>query len=306
MGCVTSNGPVDVVPRRIQTPQKRAIAGVEFDFLTRLDVLSHILRWRRAAHKRYITLVNPHSVMTAHRNPAMRDALRGAGLCLPDGVGVVLAAKLLGYGRRHRVTGPTLMLELLDSGRAHGLRHFFYGGAEGVAERLREQFTASYPGLEVAGVYTPPFRNLSPAEDAAIVRRINRTRPDVVWVALGAPKQEVWMAAHCGAIDAAACIGVGAAFDFHSGNVKWAPRWIRKSGLEWAHRFFTAPRRMWRRNLDSPLFLFAIVRQWMKEKVGQRLVPSRATPSSPEPGAAPAASEHSVLPGRNLNSLVAD
>lgn len=280
MACVTSSGPVDAVIHRRSPPANQgAVAGFRFDFLTQTDVLGSILRWRRGGHKRYIVLANPHSVMTAHRNQPMRAAVRSAGLCLPDGVGIVLAAKLLGYGRRHRVTGPSLLLQVCDAGREHGVRHFFLGGAEGVAERLRDHLLNLYPGLQIAGLYCPPFRNLTPAEDAALVRRINRTQPDVVWVAMGAPKQEVWMAAHAGALNAPAMIGVGAAFDFHSGNVRWAPRWVRRSGLEWAHRLITEPRRMWRRNLDSPLFLFRVLAQSLRKKLVLRRTASDRIPS---------------------------
>jgi len=174
---------------------------------------------------------------------------------------LILAARLLGLKSRGRVTGPTLMLKLCDWGRERGYRHYFYGGKEGVAETLARRLSERFPGLEVAGTFSPPFRTLTEEEGAAVVEKINATRPDVVWVGLGAPKQEKWMAAHVGRIAAAALIGVGAAFDFHSGNVKWAPGWIRKIGMEWAWRLAHEPRRLWRRNLDSPLFLLAVMKQ---------------------------------------------
>jgi len=203
-------------------------------------------------------MVNPHSVLLCHRDLEMRKSADAATLVLPDGVGIVLAANVLGYAHQGRVTGPTLLLRLCDEGRAHGYRHFFYGGAAGIADELAERLCLRYPGLQVAGTYCPPFRRLSGREDVAIVRRINSTRPDIVWVGLGAPKQEKWLAAHKGRINATAMIGVGAAFDFHSGNVKWAPRWIRKIGCEWAFRLVREPKRMWRRNVDNTLFLFRL------------------------------------------------
>lgn len=172
-----------------------------------------------------------------------------------------LAARLLGYPHHGRVTGPTLMLKLCDWGREPRFRHFFYGGASGVAETLAERLTAQFPGLEVAGTCCPPFRELHPAEDAQMVRRINEAKPDIVWVGLGSPKQEKWMADHVGRIEAAALIGVGAAFDFHSGRVKWAPAWIRKMGIEWAYRLAREPKRMWRRNVNSFVFLAKVLQQ---------------------------------------------
>ena len=153
------------------------------------------------------------------------------------------------------------MLKLCDWGRKKGYRHFFYGGGEGIADKLAERLSHEYPGLNVSGTFGPPFRQVTYEEDQSIVEKINATRPDIVWVGLGAPKQERWMAKHVGRIKAAAMIGVGAAFDFHSGNVKWAPTLIRRLGLEWAYRLIQEPKRMWRRNLDSPLFLSRVVGQ---------------------------------------------
>ncbi len=235
--------------------RRHLIANVAFDFLVAGQIPAVIDYWRSAGLRSYITITNPHSVMLCHRDTDMRRATEEATLTLPDGVGIVLAAKLLGYGRRHRVTGPDLMLKLCDWGREYGFRHYFYGGAEGIGQRLADSLSGRFPGLVVAGVYTPPFRTLSAEEDEQVITQINKSKPDVVWVGLGAPKQEKWMLEHQGRIAAPAMIGVGAAFDFHSGNVKWAPRMVRRLGLEWAHRLLLEPRRMWRRNLDSPLFL---------------------------------------------------
>jgi N-acetylglucosaminyldiphosphoundecaprenol N-acetyl-beta-D-mannosaminyltransferase len=195
------------------------------------------------------------------QDAALQQATQGAALTLPDGVGIILAANLLGYSHQGRVTGPLLMLRLCDWGRAERLRHFFYGGAVGVAEALAWRLTRRYPGLDVAGTCRPPFRELTPSEDTEIVRRINATKPGVVWVGLGSPKQEKWMARHVGQIDAAALIGVGAAFDFHSGRVRWAPAWMRRMGIEWAYRLLLEPRRMWRRNVNSVFFLAGVLRQ---------------------------------------------
>lgn len=176
-------------------------------------------------------------------------------MTLPDSVGVILAANLLGYKNYGRVTGPTLMLRLCDWGRKYGYRHYFYGGAEGVADKLSEKLSQVFPGLQTAGTYCPPFGPFSEQEDNTIVEQVNRAKPDIVWVGLGAPGQEKWMAQHYGKISATAMIGVGAAFDFHSGSVKWAPARMRRLGLEWAYRLAQEPKRLWRRNIDSPIFL---------------------------------------------------
>ena len=244
------------------------ILGVHFDLVDYDAVLSAVARWRGAGERRSVVLSNPHSVLMCRRDPAMGEATAGASLVLPDGVGIVWAARLLGLPHQGRVTGPELMLRLCEAGRAWDCRHYFYGGAEGVAQALAARMAELFPGLEVAGTWTPPFRPLMQEEDAEDVARINAGRPDVVWIGLGAPKQEKWMAVHLGRIEAAALIGVGAAFDYHTGRVRWAPDWVRRAGLEWAYRLAHQPGRLWRRNLDSPVFLGKVV--W--EKVGRRKI----------------------------------
>jgi N-acetylglucosaminyldiphosphoundecaprenol N-acetyl-beta-D-mannosaminyltransferase len=206
-------------------------------------------------------LVNPHSVMLSHRDQEMWSALSRSALTLPDGIGIILGAALLSQGRWGRLSGPELMLYLSDQGRRHGLTHYFYGGGDGVAEQLAENLSRRYPGLRVTGCYSPPFRALTDAEDAEAVTKINEARPTILWVGLGAPKQEKWMASHAGRILATATIGVGAAFDFHSGNRPWCPAPLRNAGLEWAYRLACEPRRLWRRNIDSFLFLSLVASQ---------------------------------------------
>lgn len=237
------------------------ILGTHFSLLSYRDVLTTILRWRDRNERHYVALTPPYSVLMCRRDVRLHEATEAASLTLPDGVGIILASKLLRYPHHGRVTGPTLMLRLCDWGRDKGLRHYFYGGAPGVADALAERLQQKYPGLTVVGTYCPPFRELTPTEDAEALTRINETKPDIVWVGLGSPKQEKWMAEHLGRLDAAAMVGVGAAFDFHSGRVKWAPKWMRNAGVEWAYRLVTEPRRMWRRNIDSFVFLGKVVEQ---------------------------------------------
>jgi len=260
-GSLSISRPAELRPR---------ILGVGCDLVTYDEALGAIDAWRQAGERHYVALINPHSLMLCQRDKSFRAVIEGACLALPDGVGLTLAAKVLGFESRGRVTGPALMLRLCDWGRERGYRHYFYGGKEGVAEELARRLGERFPGLLVAGTFSPPFRPLTEEEDAPIVQKINATRPDVVWVGLGAPKQEKWMAAHVGRIAAAAMIGVGAAFDFHSGNVKWAPRWVREIGMEWAWRLAHEPRRLWRRNLDSPLFLLAVLKQRVLMTLGRQ------------------------------------
>jgi len=267
----------------IAQEQKTEILQVKFDLIAYHAAMETIEGWRKNQQRRYVTITNPHSVLLCQRDERMRQATEQAGMVLPDGIGIVLAANLLGYPHQGRATGPALMLKLCDWGRQKGYRHFFYGGTPGVAEKLAMKLSFDYPGLQVAGTYCPPFRQLSEKEDQAVIDQINTAKPDIVWVGLGAPKQEKWMADHVGRIAATAMIGVGAAFDFHSGNVKWAPDWIRKAGLEWAYRLALEPKRMWRRNLDSPIFLTKVIGQRIKQMFYTRDADLRNLPLAESP-----------------------
>lgn len=240
---------------------KKNVLGFCFDTVEYKDILSRILDWQRAGERHMISLVNPYSILLGHRDAKMARAIRASSLVLPDGVGIIHASRLLGYSPFSRVTGPALMLKLCDWSRLSGLRHYFYGGSERVAGKLADHLQSQFTGLQVAGWQSPPFRPLTEQEDAQVVHQINQSRPDIVWVGLGAPKQEKWMLDHLNRIEATVLIGVGAAFDFHSGNKPWAPLWMRQCGIEWAHRLCLEPRRMWRRNLASLVFLGKVLRQ---------------------------------------------
>jgi len=242
----------------------RRILGIGFDLVSYEDVLAAIGRWRADGERHYLTLTPPYTVLLCHRDPALKQATERAALTLPDGVGIILAARLLRYPHMGRVTGPMLMLKLCDWGRKEGLRHFFCGGLPGVADRLSERLMEKFPGFQVAGTASPPFRSLAAEEDERIVGKINASDADIVWVGLGSPKQEKWMLEHVGRIRAAALIGVGAAFDFHSGHVKWAPAWVRRAGIEWAYRLMKEPRRMWRRNVNSVVFVTEVLHQCLR------------------------------------------
>ena len=240
---------------------KYNILQVAFDLVDYRAVMNMIGQWKRHAERHYITLTPPYSVLMCHRDVELKEATTRADLTLPDGVGIIVAAGLLRYPHSGRVSGPTLMLRLCDWGRSEGLRHFFYGGLPGVADLLADKLSEQFPGLVVAGSYCPPFGRLSAEEDAQVIQYIDGCRPDIVWVGLGSPKQEKWMRKHTGKINASALIGVGAAFDFHSGRVKWAPQWMRRAGVEWAYRLAKEPRRMWRRNVNSLVFLAKVLYQ---------------------------------------------
>jgi N-acetylglucosaminyldiphosphoundecaprenol N-acetyl-beta-D-mannosaminyltransferase len=192
----------------------------------------------------------------------LRATFNQSCLTTPDGMPLVWLARWHGHRGVTRVYGPDLMLAVCDSGRASGLTHYFYGGGPGVADLLRAKLTARFPGLQVVGTFTPPFRPLTLEEEAQLRADIAVKNPDVLWIGLGTPKQERFMAEHWRSLDAGLLIGVGAAFDFHSGRVRQAPRWMQRSGFEWFFRLCTEPRRLGPRYLlNNPLFIVRTIAQ---------------------------------------------
>lgn len=226
------------------------VLGVRVDAVQIADVVGQMEQWiERRDACRYIAVTGMHGVTEARNNPLFRGVLNAADLVVPDGMPLVWLGRRQGHVLRRRVYGPELMLAFCSATRAKGLRHFFYGGAPGVAEALAGRLAREFPGLQVAGTLTPPFRPLTSEEDAACVEEINRAAPDVVWVGLSTPKQERWMHEHRHALRAPVLVGVGAAFDLHTGRLKQAPAWMREHGLEWFYRLVREPRRLWRRYL---------------------------------------------------------
>lgn len=208
-----------------------------------------------------------HSLVEASQDAALRAVFASAEVVAMDGMPLVWVARRRGAHEAERVCGPDVMLSLCDRGRSAGLRHFFLGGQPGVSEQLAGRLAAKYPGLEVVGTESPPFRALSPEEDAALIDRINAGAPHVLWIGLGSPKQEFWAAEHEIRLNAPLILPVGAAFDFHSGRVRRAPGWMRTAGLEWLFRLAVEPRRLWRRYaVTNSRFLYLLVR----EEIGAR------------------------------------
>ena len=201
----------------------------------------------------YIVITNTESMYYAERLREHADFIEGAAFSCCDGVGVVIAGRAQGVSV-NRIYGSSLVKSACEYGTRHTWRHFFYGGRPGVAEILKRNLESSCPGLQTAGIYSPPFRPLTPEEDEAIVNRINESGCDIVWVGLGLLKQERWIAAHLGRIRAPWMVGVGAAFDYHAGTVARAPLWVQRAGFEWLHRVCHQPR-MLVRNYRSFVFL---------------------------------------------------
>jgi N-acetylglucosaminyldiphosphoundecaprenol N-acetyl-beta-D-mannosaminyltransferase len=220
-----------------------------------------------AAHARgYICVAAVHTVMACREDPDLHAAVLGSDLTVPDGQPLVWAMNALGHELPSRVYGPDLMARCCESAAVTGRRMFLYGGRNQdalvqLADKLRER----YPGLKIVGGYSPPFRSLTSEEEDGLVAEINAAHPDIVWVGIGVPKQEKWMAAMRPRLDAPVLVGVGAAFDFHAGLVPQAPSWMQSIGLEWAYRFAQEPGRLWRRYLRyNPRFVAGFLRQWLR------------------------------------------
>ena len=204
-------------------------------------------RWIAEQSPRIICFPGSDMLAACRRNTRLRNALNAADLSATDGMMLVRLCRWLGAAHAERVYGPDVMLELCRRSAHARYRHFFYGGAPGVAEALAAHLQEQFPGLSIAGTYSPPFRPLAESELAENIRLINDSHADVVWVGLGTPKQELWIAEVRSRLRAPLLLGVGAAFDFHTGSVPQAPQWVRSAGGEWLFRLCTEPRRLWRR-----------------------------------------------------------
>ncbi|MCI0550590.1 MAG: WecB/TagA/CpsF family glycosyltransferase [Anaerolineae bacterium] len=214
-----------------------------------------IVQWAQMQDSRYLCIANVHMLMEAYDSPPFKIIVNNADLVVPDGMPLVWMMQLKGYRNQSRVYGPTLMLHVLESAARENIPVGFYGGAPHVLESLVERMQTRYEGLNVVFSLSPPFRELSPQEDAEIIQAINKTGVRILFVGLGCPKQEIWMANHHGKINAV-MLGVGAAFDFHAEIKLQAPAWMQGLGLEWLFRLLTEPRRLWKRYLyHNPRFV---------------------------------------------------
>lgn len=242
-------------------PQRINVLGVGVSLVNMNRALDQIDEWIENGERTYVCVTSVHGVMEAQRSTDLRGIINHAGMVTPDGMPLVW----LGRAKDKSVTrvyGPDLLLAEVARSATSGHRHFFYGGGPGVASRLAKQLQNRFPGLKVVGTIEPPFAPLERLATQDTAAAINQAQPDVVWVGISTPKQERWMAAMRSQLQAPVLIGVGAAFDFHSGSVRQAPTWMQRSGLEWLFRLITEPRRLWRRYLvNNPWFVWSLALQ---------------------------------------------
>jgi N-acetylglucosaminyldiphosphoundecaprenol N-acetyl-beta-D-mannosaminyltransferase len=226
------------------------VLGTRVDAVQIPEVIAQMRAWIvRRDSCRYIAVTGMHGVTEARHDPQLRAALASASLVVPDGMPLVWLGRRHGFHLPRRVYGPELMRRFWQETTSTRYRHFLYGGAPGIADALAQKFARQFPAHEIAGTFSPPYRNLSPEEDREICSTINEAAPDIVWVGLGTPKQERWMRDHQHQLSAPVLVGVGAAFDFHTGRMRSAPTWMGDHGLEWLFRLAQEPRRLWHRYL---------------------------------------------------------
>ncbi len=248
--------------------QTRAILDVPvamIDYDGALNLMDRLVETREPG---YICAAPVHALMVARDDEEMLSALRGSTIVVPDGMPLVWAANLLGETLENRVYGPELMLRYSDRCAERGHRVWLYGGRDqGSLVQLALSMRRRHPGIKIVGGYSPPFRPLTTEEEEALVEQINSAKPDVLWVGIGVPKQEKWMAHMRDRLDVPVMCGVGAAFDFHAGRVPQAPTWMQQHGLEWIYRIAQEPRRLLPRYLYfNPRFVAAFARQYLAER----------------------------------------
>ncbi len=238
------------------------ILGVAVSAIDPEMAIETIEKWIDSGEQHYVCVTGVHGVMESQKDADLRTIHNQAGLVTPDGMPLVWLSRMRGFPFVRRVYGPDLMLALCERSAVTGHQHYLYGGAPGVPEQLAATLNERFPGIHIAGTYSPPFRPLSSEEKASVIQRIDESNADVVWVGLGTPKQEKWMAEFIHHLRAPVLIGVGAAFDFLTGRKPHAPHWIQRAGLEWLFRLLSEPGRLWRRYLyNNPVFILRITAQ---------------------------------------------
>lgn len=234
------------------------ILGTEIAVTTMKHTIETLEGEMERLRGQYICVSNVHTTVMAYEDAAYRRVQNGAAIALPDGKPLSLYSRKHGFPEAERVTGPDLMGELFA--RDNGLSHYFYGGTPETIEVLSRKLRATYPNLRIAGMVSPPFRPLTPEEDTEEIRRMNASGADIIWVGLGAPKQENWMYEHRGKVNGV-MIGVGAGFDYHAGTIKRAPSWMQKASLEWLYRLMQDPKRLFGRYLKTNFKYLWLIRK---------------------------------------------
>jgi N-acetylglucosaminyldiphosphoundecaprenol N-acetyl-beta-D-mannosaminyltransferase len=244
-----------------QNFRKCNILGVEVCVTNIRETLDILVNNRNDLRGKYICVSNVHTVVMSYDDENYRNIQNSGFMVLPDGKPLSVVSRMKGFRDASRVTGPDLMKSLFELSSREPYRHYFYGSTQKTLDLLEKRLRKDYPGIDIAGMHSPPFRELTEDEDRFITRKINDRKPDFVWVGLGAPRQEIWMNRHLDKINGL-MIGVGAGFDYFAGNIKRAPLWMQKLSLEWLYRLLQDPKRLWRRYLETNTrFIMLVLRE---------------------------------------------
>lgn len=244
--------------KNLQAPRAN-ILGVGVSAVNMAEAVRLSVELIRSGGSGYTCVTGVHGIIEAQSDTDFRRIQNTSFLTVPDGMPAVWVGRLLGYREIRRVYGPDFMMNLCERSADYGFRHFLYGGKTGVAERLQDNLKSIFPNLLVVGTFTPPFRTLDRAEEEALIAKVREAKPDIIWVGLSTPKQERFMAEYIDKLGVKLMVGVGAAFDIHTGGIQDAPGWIKAAGLQWLHRLLQEPRRLWRRYLiNNPRFVWNV------------------------------------------------
>jgi N-acetylglucosaminyldiphosphoundecaprenol N-acetyl-beta-D-mannosaminyltransferase len=268
---MSTTRPLTVTPPPVAAAapvRSAAVLGIPLALTDYARTLDWIDAAAEHGHRGYLCVAAVHTVMACQDDPELKAAVLGADFTVPDGTPLVWALRMLGHPLESRVYGPDLMEAACARAVRTGRRFYLYGGRNpGALAQLARQLRLRHPGLQIVGGQAPPFRPLSAAEEARVAEDINRSRADVVWVGIGVPKQEKWMAHMRDRLEAPVLVGVGAAFDFHAGLIPQAPAWLQRNGMEWAFRLAHEPRRLWRRYLRyNPRFVIGFLHQYARAR----------------------------------------
>lgn len=259
------------------------VLGVRAHAVNTAQAKAVVLDAVRRRAKGYVCFVPVSGVLAARKDPQVMGIFERALLVAPDGMPLVWVGKSQGFKDIERVAGPEFMLEMMGSPQFRHCTHFLCGGDYGTAEKLALRLRQQFPGVRIVGTFTPPFREMTDAEERRMIEAVHRAQPDFFWVGLGQPKQEHFIARYLRRLDTTILFGVGAAFAMHSGQLRQSPRWVRNAGLQWLHRLIQEPLRMWRRYLvGNPIFLFRIALQFLRHGRETEFAPIRDAVKRPE------------------------
>ncbi|GHU70343.1 glycosyl transferase [Clostridia bacterium] len=236
------------------------VLNILFNAVSRPELIKIIETASTLSETVTVSFTNVSGLVSAHRQPTIIEALNSSTINAVDGMPICWIGKFLGIKDCERNSGPDPMKEIITHGLGKGWRHFFYGTTEETLSLLNKKLIEQFPGINIVGMFAPPFRELTNQEDKQIINTINRAKPDYVWIGLGAPKQDIWMMHHKSLIQNCRMLGVGAAFNFFAGTVNRSPKWMSNHGLEWLYRFISEPRRLWKRYLiGNILFIYYLL-----------------------------------------------